>query len=328
MSDHQIRTVSSYDNKLQPNKGQLPPPDLLNAEKTFEIYELLRQLLPVSSVVKSDHANTVRDILDRVDGLILDGYGIINIGNRPTPEITNFFAEILHRDIPFIILTNGASFPSAQAAEKYKQWGLPIKQSDIISSRDVFESHLLEMPHQKILRLNLATAPLKNTEEVNSKIYTFEHSLKQADAFAFMGSVGWTERDQVLFESALRERPRPVFVANPDVSAPQEKGFSAEPGYWIARAMMQSEFPIKWFGKPHPASFEMAVKALQEKSGYKLDRSRIAMIGDSLHTDILGANAAGLMSVLVTNYGLMRGLKVEKICRDTSIHPHIISPIL
>ncbi|GIS17855.1 MAG: hypothetical protein CM15mP119_2590 [Alphaproteobacteria bacterium] len=30
------------------------------------------------------------------------------------------------------------------------------------------------------------------------------------------------------------------------------------------------------------------------------------MVGDSLHTDILGGAAAGLGTILITNYGLLR----------------------
>ena len=35
-----------------------------------------------------------------------------------------------------------------------------------------------------------------------------------------------------------------------------------------------------------------------------IDRRRVAMIGDSLHTDILGGGAAGMQTVLLTGYGL------------------------
>ena len=92
--------------------------------------------------------------------------------------------------------------------------------------------------------------------------------------------------------------------------------------------MKKADFPVEWYGKPHHASFQMAIDILQLKTDKPLRKSHIAMVGDSLHTDILGAAAAGLMSVLVTDYGLMRGLNVSKICQQTSIYPHIIAPRL
>ena len=328
MTDDLDRTYSNNDNKLHLNKLEIAPPDKLNAEKTFEIYEVFRPILPASKLINSEIVGSVREILDMVDGVILDGYGIINIGDQPTPDIFSFFEEIKVRNLPFVILTNGASFPSNTSAEKYRRWGLDINTSDIISSRDVLEAHLTEKPQKKIMRLNSSTTPLKNNVDMYKDARSYKDALREAEAFAFMGSVGWTEAEQAELEAALMENPRPVFVANPDVSAPQKNGFSAEPGYWVARAMKKADFPLEWYGKPHHASFQMAIDILQLKTDKPLRKSHIAMVGDSLHTDILGATAAGLISVLVTDYGLMRGLNVPRICQQTSIHPHIIAPRL
>ena len=325
MTDDLDRTYSNNDNKLHLNKLEIAPPDKLNAEKTFEIYEVFRPILPASKLINSEIVGSVREILDMVDGVILDGYGIINIGDQPTPDIFSFFEEIKVRNLPFVILTNGASFPSNTSAEKYRRWGLDINTSDIISSRDVLEAHLTEKPQKKIMRLNSSTTPLKNNVDMYKDARSYKDALREAEAFAFMGSVGWTEAEQAELEAALIENPRPVFVANPDVSAPQKIGFSAEPGYWVTRALKKADFPVEWYGKPYHASFQMAIDILRRKTDKPLRVSHIAMVGDSLHTDILGATAAGLLSVLVTDYGLMRGLNVSKICQQTSIHPHIIA---
>ena len=307
---------------------EIPASNMLNAENTFQIYEQLRPILPKTKVIKSEIIHSVRELLDKVDGLILDGYGILNVGQQLTPEFNGLFAEINLRKLPYVILTNGASRHSEEIIQKYQSWGLKLNKFDLISSRDVLEEELLYKPKIKIMRLSKTTAPLKNCFNINYGTGSFNGTLYQAEAFAFMGSIDWTETQQYKFETALKENPRPVFVANPDVSAPQENWFSAEPGYWVIRAMKQAVFPVEWFGKPYPASYQMATNILQKKTEKTLQKSRIAMIGDSLHTDILGANAAGLMSVLVSNYGLMRGLNVLEICNQMSIHPHFIASIL
>ena len=38
--------------------------------------------------------------------------------------------------------------------------------------------------------------------------------------------------------------------------------------------------------------------------------SRIGMVGDTLHTDILGANSIGIKSILMTKYGLLRNQNI------------------
>ena len=80
---------------------------------------------------------------------------------------------------------------------------------------------------------------------------------------------------------------RPVLVGNPDITAPHPDEFTAEPAYWMARAMQQIPFGqsglasrIRW---PLHWPINVCVSA-----GRQLDKSRIAMVGDSLHTDILG----------------------------------------
>ena len=45
-----------------------------------------------------------------------------------------------------------------------------------------------------------------------------------------LGVIDWTDQDQAGFEAALIARPRPVFVANPDVAAPQKEHFFARAG--------------------------------------------------------------------------------------------------
>jgi ribonucleotide monophosphatase NagD (HAD superfamily) len=45
------------------------------------------------------------------------------------------------------------------------------------------------------------------------------------------------------------------------------------------------------------------------------------MVGDSLHTDILGASAAGLQSVLLTDYGLFRDGGAPAMIRRCGIIP-------
>ena len=50
------------------------------------------------------------------------------------------------------------------------------------------------------------------------------------------------------------------------------------------------------------------------------------MVGDSLHTDILGAQAAGVASALVTDFGFLAGQDVGDAIAQTGIVPDVILP--
>jgi len=122
-------------------------------------------------------------------------------------------------------------------------------------------------------------------------------------------------------------RPRPLHVANPDVAAPQAAGrFSAEPGYWTARMIQHLArhgltADVIWYGKPNQMAFSMAQDFMAEIAGRRIDPARLAMVGDSLHTDILGGAAAGLKTVLVTQHGLFRGHKADPYFDHCAIRP-------
>ena len=55
--------------------------------------------------------------------------------------------------------------------------------------------------------------------------------------------------------------------------------------------------------------------------GRPFDRHRVGMVGDSLHTDVLGASAAGLQSVLLTDYGLFSDGGTAAMIRRCGITP-------
>ena len=72
---------------------------------------------------------------------------------------------------------------------------------------------------------------------------------------------------------SLQRRPRPVLLANPDLAAPREDGFTLEPGY-IAWEIMQKTacIPIG-LGKPHAPIATAARRAVLRRRALR-HRSR------------------------------------------------------
>jgi predicted HAD superfamily phosphohydrolase YqeG len=50
------------------------------------------------------------------------------------------------------------------------------------------------------------------------------------------------------------------------------------------------------------------------------------MVGDTLHTDVLGGAAAGCRSVLVTDHGLFAGHDAARFISASGIRPDFIVP--
>ena len=250
---------------------------------------------------------------------------MINLGPEPIPGIGDTIRALRAAEREVMVLTNGAGRPSRQTARRYAGWGLEFPERLVVSSRDALEAALaaqprpglwgvMALPDSELETLAVETALLEDDEEL----------YRRAAGFIFIRSEGWSTARHTLLAEALRESPRPVLVANPDVSAPYpDERYSAEPGYWGLRIEAETGVRCEPYGKPFAPAFELALHRLG-CAGAK--RNRIAMVGDGLYTDILGGLAAGLGTVLVTDYGLLKGLDWEVRATAAGIFPDHVIP--
>lgn len=304
---------------------RLPAPDAITLEDIIRIYEALRPQMPAAlqDAAPPRRIDRLIDLLDHVEALVLDGFGVINIGVTPIDGILEFLDAAARRDIAVMVLTNGAGQPAETSWQKYRNWGLDLAREQVVSSRDSLEAELAGLTAGGVVA---SMGPLARPLGVAGELaFDDPQMFAQATHFAFLGAIGWTETHQAALEAALATDGRHLLVANPDISAPQEGGFSAEPGYWAARAAQATGIRPQWFGKPHAGAFDLVMARLEDVYGRRFDRARVAMVGDSLHTDILGGAAAGMQSVLLTGYGLFSNGGADDMIRACGITPHWIA---
>ena len=304
---------------------RLPAPDAITLEDIIRIYEALRPQMPAAlqDAAPPRRIDRLIDLLDHVEALVLDGFGVINIGVTPIDGILEFLDAAARRDIAVMVLTNGAGQPAETSWQKYRNWGLDLAREQVVSSRDSLEAELAGLTAGGVVA---SMGPLARPLGVAGELaFDDPQMFAQATHFAFLGAIGWTETHQAALEAALATGGRHLLVANPDISAPQEGGFSAEPGYWAARAAQATGIRPQWFGKPHAGAFDLVMARLEDVYGRRFDRARVAMVGDSLHTDILGGAAAGMQSVLLTGYGLFSNGGADDMIWACGITPHWIA---
>ena len=118
---------------------------------------------------------------------------------------------------------------------------------------------------------------------------------------------------------ALVRRPRPLAVANPDIVAPREDGPTREPGFYAHAIADTAGLRPAFFGKPFGDAYDDALARLGS-----IPRRRIAMVGDTLHTDVPGGAAAGMGTVLIERHGLFGGLDVVGYVARSGIVPDVI----
>jgi ribonucleotide monophosphatase NagD (HAD superfamily) len=129
----------------------------------------------------------------------------------------------------------------------------------------------------------------------------------------------WTPARQALLEASLQARPRPVLVGNPDIVAPRETGFSTEPGAYAHQLADRTGVAPEFFGKPFRSIFDLAFAQVPDANP-----ARTVMVGDSLHTDILGGQTAGVKTALIADYGFFAGADEAQAIASAGILPDYI----
>jgi glycerol 3-phosphatase-2 len=307
----------------------IPAPEAITLDDIIAMYEALRPHMPpaVPPAVPTREVPCLVEILPHVDALILDGFGVINVGASLIDGIHEVLEMAAARDIAVMVLTNGAGKGADASWGKYRHWGLPITRPQVVSSRDSLEAALPDVAAGRIVAaLGPAARPLGVVNELT--LAGDADLFERAQSFAFLGSADWDDSLQAALEGALARGGRDLLVGNPDISAPLGGAFSAEPGYWAVRAMQATGIAPRWYGKPHRAAFDMALAGLEQVHGRHFERRRVAMVGDSLHTDILGARAAGLQAVLLTGYGLFCDGGAHDMIASCGITPDWIAATL
>jgi len=295
--------------------------DHLKMEEAFAAYEAVRHRLP--RVTRHGACQRLPDldvIASDMDVFLLDAFGVLNIGETAIPGVPQRVAELQKAGKRVMVVSNAAGFPHANLMRKYKRLGYDFDPDDVITSRKAALAGLGEMP---ATRWGLMATESLGCEDLDHLDITYlaedSFAYDAAEGFILMGSAVWTEQRQSLLEASLIRNPRPVIVGNPDIVAPREDGFSTEPGSYAHRLGDTTGVEPRFFGKPFQNIFDLAFARLGS-----FDPNRTIMVGDSLHTDILGGQAAGIKSALITGYGFFAGHDIDGPTNVSGIHPDYI----
>lgn len=287
---------------------------MLDAQTIFARYQSIRPRLPQAAFDATTlDVQSLLDIRDEVDAFVFDAFGVLNVGETPIPGAAARLDELRAGGHQIRILSNAASYNHLGATAKFQKLGMQVGADEIVTSRDAALANLNDVLWGCI------ASPSDDLTDIPAEVIrldTDRADFDRADGFLFLSTETWKESQQEILRDSLVSNPRPVVIANADLAAPRDFGFSLEPGHF-GHLLADDGLPdIKFFGKPFPEVFEMAEASLRG-----ISPERIAMCGDTLHTDILGAAARGWRTVLVAQDGVFSGLDTRTFCEQSSITP-------
>jgi len=299
------------------------PDFITDTDWAFAEYERVRDVLPSAEFpatsIMIDHLG---DLVDQFDVFLLDAFGVLNVGETPIEGAPQRIAALQALGKTCMVLTNGASLPQEISLAKYIRFGFDFTPETVISSREIMAANLAQHFPGTWGCMAIEASKL---EEFPAKVIVLDDYPKPFDdvnGFILLGSQSWSEKRQSLMVKSLRANARPILVGNPDLVAPREDGLSLEPGWFAHEAARATGLTPQFSGKPFDAIFAEARKRIPDS----IANERICMVGDTLHTDILGGKAAGFGTVLIAEHGLFRGKDVIAYIDASGIVPDFIAP--
>lgn len=256
---------------------------------------------------------TITDLIDQFDVLLFDAYGVIVDAGGAIAHARELVNHLHAIRKPYVIVTNGSMGNTSFTAQSYQAKGLPIPESNIISSgsllADWVKTHSLT--GAKAYVVGPETSQELGRESGLRVTRTLDiHDPVQAIILANQTKENFLDECEDLLsfisQCHLKQIPLKLLLPNPDLIYPKNAdsfGYTSGALSLLIETALKGRFAhqaptFERLGKPFAPIFDAAKKRFPGKS--------LVMIGDQIETDIIGAKQAGIPTVLILS-GISKG---------------------
>lgn len=252
------------------------------------------------------------EIADKFDVFFFDAWGVFNIGGTISKSAVAVMADLQTRGKSVSIMSNTPQSAAGVTAHYGKSGLIPgVHYQNIFSSgqlcMDIARRGEIPAPGKKYYVAWDYTCGLPGGGASYDMFAGTDYS-KVADISSadfvyldFPRAASNLITDEKLMEPELSKviaAGKPVICTNPDLHACHGNEFVIMQGT-PARIFAAHGLKIIYYGKPHPEIYLDAMNKIGN-----VDAARTLMVGDTLHTDILGARRAGIKSCLTLADGI------------------------
>ena len=267
-----------------------------------------------------------KSVVDKYKIIFFDAFGVLKSYNGLLPDIEKTFAYLADQGKEYYIVTNDASRSPKQLAESYHKMGLyAIDQERIVSSGMLAKEYL-------DLKVNEGIVAYLGTQNSahyidSSGLHTLpvsainQQNMDNVSALVLLDDEGYNWFDDLnKTVNILRKKTIPAIVANTDNIYPLSGSNEVSIAIGGIATMIESIVGKRFlrFGKPDSQIFMFAYDLIRERMS--VSKRDILMVGDTLHTDIIGGNKFGLDTVLVLSGNTLPD-DAETRIRSTGILP-------
>ncbi|MFO0563104.1 MAG: HAD-IIA family hydrolase [Polyangiales bacterium] len=250
------------------------------------------------------------DLVDQHEAFLFDAYGVLVDAHGALEGASRAIETLARAKRPFLVVSNDASRSAQTASKRFKGLGIAIEPEHVLSSGMLVAPHLRALGLDRARCIVLGTGDsaqyareagaevLANDPEQIATSATIDAVvLADERGFDFLATM-----DAVLtmllraFESG---RSVALLAANPDLVYPSKDGRFAFTAGTLARMLEEALALRLGDGAPRFTALGKPSRAIFDEACARVATRDCVMFGDQLHTDVIGANEAGLHSALV-----------------------------
>jgi glycerol 3-phosphatase-2 len=230
-----------------------------------------------------------RRLVDCYDLAMFDLDGVVYVGDRAVPGAAEHLSAVRRSHLHVAFVTNNASRSPAAVAQKLRDLGVEAAPGDVVTSAQAAAHVLLDRFGEGARVAVLGSGGLREAlEEAGLAATGVDDPGAQALVSGFGPDVVWHE----VMQAAVRIRGGLPWVAsNTDLTFPSALGLAPGHGALVGLLSRFAEVEPTVAGKPR--------RPLLDETVRRVGGERPLMVGDRLDTDIEGAHAAGVDSLLV-----------------------------
>ena len=276
------------------------------------------------------------EVADQFDGFILDLWGLVHDGVTAYPKSAETFRCLKAAGKKTLLLSNAPRRAYA-LVDAMTKMDLPRDlYGEVLSSGEATRAALIARDDPFFAALGHTAyhlGPARDRTVFDDTGLTIVSDVRDADFIVNTGPDGFDTvvEDYAAVLEAAAAKSLPMICANPDMAVIRE-GVRVICAGAIAKQYIILGGKVAYRGKPDPAVYELALKQLGVA-----DRTRVAVVGDALETDVKGGNAAGLKAIWCTGgihaeaLGIRYGeaadpVKAEAMARHEGQIPAMIIP--
>jgi len=249
-------------------------------------------------------AERLRDVVGGAEVLLSDIWGVVHNGLAAFPDACQALHKFRQQGGTVILITN-APRPADSVQRQLRKLKVADEIYDaIVSSGDLTRHFVADHPGQKMFWIG--------PERDNSIYRGLDPALaplEQADYIVCTGlfddETESAENYRAMLLRAL-ERRLTLVCANPDIVVERGDRLIYCAGA-IAELYLELGGEVIFYGKPHRPIYERAIALASERRGHAVELNRVLAIGDSVRTDLAGAQSFGIDCLFVT-----RGIHSEE----------------